>query len=884
MPNLKLNLKIKSFALIFIFSFLALTNIQKASANWLNIPLQVSDWVAQVTGNIQQQTNGIKSYITTAKNLVNTYKSSQALIQQVKNIDLTNFAVNVSSDQIYDYGKAALGVIAGDQGVGINVNTDGKQVVTNLGSYIDNIGVNEIRKALNDLNDPVNTTPYSSELTKAVTNFSKNIADTKVGNLVTFTLPYIAREEICNDPKLKEVIQNGEPANYVRPLKAVANVDIEKACQTNNIMSAREQATFVALAKGGYGGEKTARALSDPNNTPASVIGNALAKIKSLKSNAEDTATKEVSATGLNIGQQNCFDKDGKLVDYDPTSKKATDQICYSVNTTVEQSGAVVKDRTAAALLSPYFSMLARAVATTNKTGDCGSKPKETSSVTGNTFLSALFNKASAQGLGDLSKVIKNVGGCISQASNIMNDIVNVLNIGGDNAAQAIRGEDNPYVRLSNNLNSIINSQNSQEGLYQASSQAKKDYELGNTDYTVDDLKNTLDTYKNIREINTAKLNEMVFTYAFVNLAIANSKAAIPDSRGCFIGCSKKKSTNKIIGNIKESLVGLQESAISLNKAIRATIQSLAKNNWTEQQVNKLYNEFRDTESRASDNQDSLKRVLDEALTSDDFYNLQLDWNYTPKLVDEDSDPNTIIDIDGLDLSEKQALKEEARQTRVLLVPTSEREGPYTQQNLEFLRVRAWKIYERTLDANKVPEFFANLVKTCFTNSSTILTATKCNSHGSVTDAKATEISDLLARYGMTFVKNLDPNLPLPHRAGVVNVLEPAKTLTWSELSFCNNLGLTKTICNDANIQYLLRDYTDTLNDGNPTSDQLDNYCQKVETNVAAFVEERCLNATGDLANQCQDANQRQSLIAEATEACAEPAPDSSSTAVSNTP
>lgn len=731
--NFNLNLKLKLSLIIIIFISIFTIKTPKAEASWINIPVEVSHWIDDRISNIQTTIDNTQKYIVLAKNLANTYKSSKALIQQVKNMDLSNFALNVGSDQILDYGQATLGILSGDQGSGVNVNTNGNQVITNLGNYLDKVGVNEIRKAVEDFKNPINTTPYSDSLNKAIADFSRNIGDTKVGKLVTFTLPYIARSEICNDPKLKDIIKNGEPADYINPKKAVNNVDIEKACQTPNIMSARDQATFVALAKAGYGGDKTGLALTDPSNTESGVIGNALSKVIKLKESAEDVISKQTTATGLTIGQQSCFDKSGKLVKYDPASKSDQDKICYSTNSSPDQSGAVVKDRTAAALLSPYFSMLARASATTNQTGDCFSGSKRPEKTTGvptdagdgnltpplpnstgpitlpnnmpsynpqgyhksilDKVFTFLFPKAFAvnvDGLNDVLGGITKTIGCVSKASQIMNNIVGVLNIGGENVAKALTGEDNPYSRLADNFDSIINGQNDQNNLYADAYQSKQDYLLGRDGYSVDDLKNYLEVYQNIRSLNTTRLNEMVFTYAFVNLAIANSKAAIPPGRGCgLFSCKKGQAVSKTIGNIKTSLVGLQEAAVTLNKNINSLIKEMSKNNWKEQQMNKLLNQFQTTNTRAEDNQETLSALLGDALTQTDYTNLQLDWQYIPKFSNEGLDPNTIVDIDTMDLKEKQRLQEEARQTAALILPVSEKEGPYTDQNLGYLRIRA---------------------------------------------------------------------------------------------------------------------------------------------------------------------------------------------------
>lgn len=662
------------FLILIITSITFISNSKKANA--LLDPFSGPIFGIEISEKARKTISDIKDYINQAQQVVNTYKSSKALIKQVTNADLSNFAMNNSASQILNFGDTSLQVLSGDQGVGINVNTDGSQVVTNLGKYLDKIGVNEIRKGLNDLEDVSNLTPFTADIQKQIVDFSRNIGDTKTGKLINFTLPYIVRSEICNDPNLKNIIKNGEPADYVNAKKAVANVDIDKACQTPNLLSPKDQAVFVSLAKTGYGGAETKQALADPNNTPSAITGNAISKIIGLKNESEDTASKETTATDLVIGQKTCYDKDGKLVSFDPASIDTSHMLCYDTETSVEQSPTVVKNRTAAALLSPYISMLSRAMATTeNACGSIGSsgptystgvdtgKPENTtinpdlynqpiktptnmpsynpkpSGYNNQSMLrkifSLIFTKASAQSetLGDINDIISGVNkgiDCTSQAFNsasgVMNSIVGVLNIGAKNVTQILNKEDNPYSRLAKNFESIITAQKNQKNLYTAADQAQKDYENGATGYTVDDLKQAVSTYQNIREIDVNKLNNMVFTYAFVNLAIANSKSAIPPGKHCTLGCKNKTAAaNRAIANVKDSVTGLQQAAISLNNAINDLIKELAKNNYKEQQINKLYNQFLTTDTRAEDNQDTLKNLLGDAYTATDYANISMD-------------------------------------------------------------------------------------------------------------------------------------------------------------------------------------------------------------------------------------------------------------------
>ncbi len=190
--------------------------------------------------------------------------------------------------------------------------------------------------------------------------------------------------------------------------------------------------------------------------------------------------------------------------------------------------------------------------------------------------------------------------------------------------------------------------------------------------------------------------------------------------------------------------------------------------------------------------------------------------------------------------------------------------------NLDNLRLRAWKIFQRYINAaTDNTSWFLNFLNQnpCFTNSSTLTQAMNCNTKDAIPQTKIKEISDLLSRYGMSQVKYLDPNIPRAGKTNVINVLTPDQSETWSELSFCNNLGIATTICDASNGINLFKDYTETLNDGTLTGDQLDNLCLKVHQDVNQVVEEQCSTTNDpDLLNQCS--NQKPLLIQQAEDNC----------------
>ncbi len=821
-------MKINNFKKIILVTTFILILIIKVEKTYAVDPFTPLIFGQDTAKKIWDGQMDIKDYIATAQTLYNTYQSAKGVVQTVKNFDLSTFAKNIGSDQILNYAETALKVVTGNQGIGININTDGNQVITNLKNYIDKTGVNEIKKAINDFKEPQNTSIYSGEIKKQITDFAKNVADTAAGKLISFNLPIIARNEICSDPKLKNIIKNGEPSTFTKPKPAVGNVDIDKLCNSSavSIMSAEDQATFTGLAKAGYGGEKTDAALYDPANTASGVISSTLSRVLSKKQTAEDMASKQVEATELTIGQQVCFDKNGKKVKYDPAASSSLERACYSQDSVPEQSGTVVKDRTAASLLGPYFSMLARASAINNKKKECqnnGSNDKWTGQGTTQTN-TGLINS------------------CLSAASNIMNNISGVLNIGAKNTNMTLNREDNPYSRLVNNLQNIVDSQNAQSQLYADANQAQQDYNNGTTTkYTIDDLKDRIKLYNDINVLNTTKLNEEVFTYTFLVLAIGGGNDSIDvtsqvaDSAkrdavilsifnpigNLFGGGKKARKATQVANNTQQAVVGLSEALITITKDIRYLITDMAKNNYDQQQMEKLLKEFQSTDSRTEDNQEILESVLGKGLTQKEYASMLSIWNYTPRYQDYHNDPTS-------------SNNDEAGNSKLLIPTKDEREGPFTSQNVFYLRVRAWNTYKK--GANRS----FTLSKLFGKKSENTLSST------------------LLPRYGMSKQEDVSPEIPMLGTKNVVNVLDPDNTKSWSELKFCNTLGLENTVCDDEVMTSLLNNYAQQLSMQLPSESEMDAYC----VDVVASVEKDCqLTTDPSLIRQCQNATQKQDLI-----------------------
>lgn len=609
----------------------------------------------------QDTVKNIKDGIKDAKDLINEamviYQNTLAakqLVQTVKNFDAATFAKNASGDALNQVGDAVMKNLGITKDQVKNIYTQGSQIVTDFGNYLDKVSINEIKKSLSDIRTTANTTPYTSEIYKSVAEFTRRTADTSAGKIVSFTLPYITKSEICNSPTLKDVIQNGQPEDFVRAKKPVGNVDINKLCNVNlnsTQEGARAQATFVALAKEGYGGEKTREAISDYSNTPSGVVAVSMSNILARRDKVVDTTARQTEATGMFLGDQKCVDKDGKEVRYNPNDPT---QHCERQASSAQGSGAVLREKVSAAATAPYQSIVARMDAIHNKlkSGD----------LTGAADAMALASSILGMGRKDLSAVI--------------NDPY-----------------DNPYKSLATSLDSLQKTQNVQEKLWSSTEEASREFNFGSEKYTFDDLQNTLQLYENIRIVNTEKLNAYSYTYLILKTSVDRAKVAVTEAQN---QAMKVRWWQKIFyprksSNTTKSAVNKADAAKKLTLALirqtvdtRELIKEMAKNNFHEQQMRKLLLQLRDTKDvDTENNQEALQQVLEGTYTEKDYGYLIGDWQYIPEYTEVHSDPFTAVEEDAS-----------------YYVPTrAEIEGPYTQNLLRYLRARAFLMLRDSLKA-----------------------------------------------------------------------------------------------------------------------------------------------------------------------------------------
>ncbi len=792
MKKIKFQTRNRFFIFLLILSLFPVIQTRVASASVAGDLAEIASNFRDVFRYVEDQTAHVKSYMQTAQNVYQTGRMAIDTAKSLKNFDLETFSKNVAGDNLLQLGDVILNDLASVKGVDININTGGGSVVTNLGNFLDKISVNEIKKGIANIKNSYNTTPYTAEINQSIVDFVRKTSDTALGKVVNFTLPYIAKDEICNSPKLKDVIKNGEPETFVRPKKAVGNVDIDKLCNTSlqspQKQAAEAQAAFVGLAKAGYGGPRTNTALSDSANTPSGVVAMTISTILAQKDKVVDEASRQTEATGMFLGRQKCMDKDGKPVNYDPTKP---DLYCYQTNSSVQNSGALSREQASAATDAPFNALLAKAGATNDKLGDG-----------------------------------------MSKAFNIMNKINGILSIGQRDIDDIVSGLDNPYSSLANSLTSLQQTQKIQNTVFKKGQIADNEYYFGTDGYTLDDLKETLDVYGQIRKLNTQKLNEHAYTYLVLKYSVNNSKKTVDDAAKnaynqqrrvlfFFIGRKRARQAVDDWGDKAQAAKLLTTALINESAATRQLIKEMSLNNFREQQIRKLLERMRGEENiDTENNQEALAQALEGAYTLKSYQIMEEDWNYMPQYQELDTDPTTSDDISRY-------------------IPTKDEvEGPYTRTNLTYLRIRAYKMLR---DAIK----------------------------GGANTTLPTDELAIINAYGVSSLNFLTPNLERPARATAL--LDSDESLNYSEAAYCNHIKLP--ICNMSELTTLI-ETLDSFGDTNMNPQLQSDMCANPETSVRNL----CNNSTAadlavdmDLSEMCKDETSIQTAIQDFRDGCLMP-------------
>lgn len=784
----------KTIVIALIFSFLiSPLTIKKADAGVSEVAAIVAQTGVKIANFVKNYAVVARNYIETAKMAYTTGRMAIDTAKNLKNFDLETFAKNASGELFMQLSQTVMENVSTLKGIGINVYTDGKQVVVNLDNFLDYVGINEIKRGLADFKTAPNTTPYTGNIQRAVAEFTRKTKDTATGKLVNFTLPYVAKSEICNSPKLKEIIMYGEPETFVRAKKPVANIDISTLCNTSlsDIREgAKAQAIFVGLAKAGYGGALTNIALSDYMNTPSGVIAAGMSALLERKDKVVESVSKQTEATGLFIGNQVCLDKNDRRVPYDPTDP---DLFCYQMASTATSSGAMIREQVTAAADAPYKAILAKADAINNKLGDG-----------------------------------------ISKTFDIISFISYLVGMGQKDIDALVQGEDNPYSQLADSLTDLQKTQKKQEGIYKQGALADELYNFGTTTkYTMQDLQEKLELYSRIRVLNTQRLNSAAYTYLVLKFTVANQAVAIEEAtrnawnqqKKVFMwifGRKKAKEAWKILDNKVVASQRFITALINIQRETRLLIKEMARNNYREQQMRKLLEELRTTEQvDTQNNQEALAQALDETLTTKDYEMMMEDWDYFPRYQKVDSDPHSAQPGDASKY-----------------VPNDdELYGPYSDNNLLFLRIRAYNLLQET-------------------GKKKALTAEEKEM------LKGFGIIDYAT--GLPSLEKLTPNIERPSRAP--SLIQPDTSITFSEAKFCEYQKLK--ICDMRELQILI-DQFDMMDDPVTLTEEeellREQTCADPETSLRDFCAQNANDNSYEIREICDDLENN---IIEFREAC----------------
>lgn len=183
--------------------------------------------------------------------------------------------------------------------------------------------------------------------------------------------------------------QTGE----VDDMTQVAMISVEG--QKKEITGKSAQAAWISIANAGYGGPLTRAALADPINSPSGQQSLIQEKINKNKSTAIENAKSEYLANNGIIADTTCINKNGDVVNFDPTNQNIESSYCFDYIATSTESSAFAKANNIRIAQELLTSNLLQIKATT-QTGD--SEEKTNSNKTGyEDVLGALINKPASE-------------------------------------------------------------------------------------------------------------------------------------------------------------------------------------------------------------------------------------------------------------------------------------------------------------------------------------------------------------------------------------------------------------------------------------------------------------------------------------------------------
>lgn len=598
------------------------------------------------------------------KKLDTTQKQTKVIqdntTKDLKNFDATQAASQASGEAISKISEIvtkSLGLTQDDLN---NVFTNGSQIVTNLKDFLNKNSLNAIKNVINDQSESANI--YTGN---ALKNIVQNIRSST--DIVTISLPHIAKEEICSNEKLKDVIKNGEPENYIKPKPAVENVEIDELCDTNLLKSDKEalkgQATFIALAKAGYGGQATKMALADPANTPGGVESAIYNKISEKKTDAENIATKLFENNGGVIGNLVCLDEKGEPKKFDPTDPKKS--FCNNLASSVSESAVKIKADLDAARQAPYLNIVAQAQNAKDPCAKDSGVSKLTGSAVGivkgidgikgkttTTYFNEDFSVAKTEEKGlantttttyneDGSKKVETKGGAeniankinsaacsIGKYTSILN---NILSLGGTSIKDLVGGgKEDQYAQLANSLDDLIETDIKIQEIATEGSGASEEEEGGDTEYDkINLVDEALERYDRMREINIERLNNEVYTYVFMNVAkIVNGTGLINQ-----INWNLHFYENSVIYNLRPEHVQLRAAGEfklvgdSIKEDIKKLIKQMAIDNYKQQELSTLKTKILTKTEGVPSTIETINELLKSFISEKDIENAENYWN-----------------------------------------------------------------------------------------------------------------------------------------------------------------------------------------------------------------------------------------------------------------
>ena len=746
MKKINLNIRKNIIILGIVVSF-SISSINAFALDPIENGLTASQIVKDGIAYVQ---DGIK----VAKTVISTAKSASALAKNLQNFDMSNFASKLSAVGLKQIGDTVTESIGIKRDSFTNPLTNGSQVVTDLKGFLKSNGENAIRNVLSDQATQSGTNPYISTSLKNVVQKVRSDSN----NQIVVQLPFVAQKEICNSDNLKNIIKNGEPKTYINPKPAVKNVDIDRLCNADlnsETEGKASQVTFIGLAKAGYGGTLTNIALADPSNTPHGVSAALESKINSEYADSINNATNQYTSNGGIIGSQVCLDSSGNAKNFDATDPNKA--FCNNLATSASSSAAVIKANIEAARLSPYLDILAKA-----QTPDSGSSDGCGSSDSGST----------GSTLSDITCSISDISNSANSFLDIANSIIGSGYSG--NGSNPDFTTNNTYAQLATSLDGVAGLTQSSAQLASTASTADKNYALGvNATVTAERIPEVIDLYKQARLINTEKLNQEVYTYGMLKIALSYTQPVMNMYKNQFINSITKTAilnTFSIgffgggggIGNIRNNIQAYRDmkntmSAIdnmntafnNLGKDIRSLISQMALNNYKEQQLNKLETLFQTTGARPQDNMDSIIKALDNTITDEQIGEITNDWNYLSRFISTVSSP-TIDDM-----------------STALFIPSpSEISAPFSKNNLETLRLRTYQMQR---------------VNSAKPGNSTVTST----------------LTPLIQGFGFSNISKMDPDLPRKNYPFKVS----SDSNTYSEKAYCDKIGVN--ICDTRNLSII---------------------------------------------------------------------------------